>query len=81
MTASTREQVMAQAIELQAMLPTIIERYPDDAEFWQAFAAAADPIMELAARVDPDTHEDAFLVIESMLFNAGKFDPDHVLQT
>ena len=81
MISPTREQVMTEAQELMAYLPTLVERYHDDAEFWPAFASAADPIMELAAQVDSDTHEDVFLVIESMLFNAGKFDADHVLQT
>ncbi|KRD71460.1 hypothetical protein [Lysobacter sp. Root96] len=81
MTASTREQVMAQALVLQAMLPSMVKRYPDDAHFWPAFAAAADPIMEAAGKVDDDMHEDVFLMIESMLWRAGKVDPDHVLQT
>ena len=81
MTAPTREQVMAQALELNALLPTMVERYPDDADFWPVFADAADPIMAQAEQVDPDTHEDVFLLIEAMLWRAGKFDADHVLQT
>lgn len=81
MNKPTREQVMAQALELNALLPTMIERYPDEAYFRPVFADAADPIMALAGQVDADTHEDVFLVIESMLWRAGKFGPDHVLQT
>lgn len=81
MTAPTRELVVAKALELNALLPTIIERYPDDADFWPAFAGYADPIMALAGQLDDDTHDDVFLIIEGMLWGAGKFGPEHVLQT
>ena len=45
---ATLEALTAQLDELEASLPQLIADYPDDGEFWMAFAGVADVIEDQA---------------------------------
>lgn len=42
----TREQTDALLDALEAKLPALLEQYPDDADFWNAFAGEAEVLTE-----------------------------------
>ena len=75
MTQPSHETVATRIFELGALLPTLLERYPDDADFYPAWAEHADAIMRLAGEVSDDTHDYAFQSLEAILIRAGKVDP------
>lgn len=75
MSQPSHETIAARIFELGALLPTLLERYPDDADFFPVWAQHADAIMHLAGEVSDDTHDYAFQALEAILIQAGKVDP------
>lgn len=74
MIRPTHETVAIRIVELGALLPALFERYPDDADFYPAWAEHADAIMRLAGKVSEDTHDYAFQALEVILIRAVKVD-------
>lgn len=48
----TEDELQARCDALEAQLPALIAEYPEEGDFWSAFAGIADEIVEDAARMD-----------------------------
>ena len=68
-TGTHDPSIVAALDKLEAFLADLIVQYPDDADFWSAFAGEADEIAEAAT---PDDSDYARGRIDCMLKNAGK---------
>ncbi len=71
--AKTRVDLSDQLDELEKALPRLIECYPDDAEFWPAFAGMADVIEDAAG---PDDYEWVLQRVDGLLARHGKLATD-----
>ena len=60
---------------LAEQLPQLIADYPDEGDFWAAFAGVADSIEDDAGEISDDIWEYVNFRIESMLIDAGLQDP------
>ena len=72
MTALTRDSIAARVADLRAQLPKLIADYPDDADFWPAYAELADEIKADAGKIDDDTWHWAFDLMQAALYENGK---------
>lgn len=75
MTQNTHESIAERIRALGQQLPLLVRQHADDADFFPAWAALADPILRDAGQVSDDTHEYAFQMLEELLIQAGKIDP------
>lgn len=64
-----RLELDARLDALQRKLPALLNEYPNDEDFWAAFAAEADPIVDGADTPEDSTHVE--VRIEEMLAEAG----------
>lgn len=78
MTTHTRETLSARLDALAAALPKLIADYPEDADFWPAYAALADEIKHDAGTLDDDTWHWAFELMQAALYEHGKISADEL---
>lgn len=72
MTTHTKESISARLDALVAVLPRLIADYPDDADFWPAYAALAEEIKADAGTLGDDTWHWAFDTVQAALYEHGK---------
>ncbi|MBB1061870.1 hypothetical protein [Marilutibacter spongiae] len=65
----TEDELQARCDALEAQLPALIAEYPEEGDFWSAFAGIADEIVEDAVRMDAagDLHAVHWLPVNGRL--------------
>lgn len=77
MTPEQHQHLAVNLRALKARAAKLAAQHSEDAVFWPAFAAHAEPIEEYAGRAGDDAHEYARVQIEEILIGLGKVDPAH----
>ncbi|MFK3649269.1 hypothetical protein ACI2IY_12675 [Lysobacter enzymogenes] len=77
MTDTDYQPIADRLSALRAQIPSLIEQYPGDA-FWDAYAGIADPILDDAGRISDDAHDNAYLYLNSVLFQHGLISADEI---
>lgn len=72
------EPLSARIDALRAQLPRLIATYPDDADFWPAYAELADEIKADAGKLGDETWHWAFDLMQAALYEHGKISADEL---